>query len=108
MKDSTRTLLMTLAALSGCERANGIFTITDPQGSVASAELRLCGSRLKLIRSDHRFSATKSVGCEGEGDILVRLSDGRETVCHIGYVTPGAKQDFEFVIERGQCVPRLR
>jgi hypothetical protein len=41
--------------------------------------------------------------CEGEGSILLRLSDGSETSCRIGYVTPRADQTFEYVVENDLC-----
>lgn len=88
--------------LSSCERASNEFIIRDPEDVVSSAELRLCGERLQLTKSGGEIRGEMPITCEGEGGIQVRLSDGRETVCRIGYVTPGAEQAFEFVVENGQ------
>jgi hypothetical protein len=97
-------LLLVFPLVEGCERVDNTFVVNDVGGSVASAELRLCGSRVELSRSGHRLRGTKRISCEGEGDIVVRLSDGRRASCHIGYVTPGAEQSFEFNVEGAQCL----
>jgi hypothetical protein len=99
------TLLMCFAifGLSSCKRVSNEFIIRDPEGVVSSAELRLCGKRLQLTKSGGEIRGAMPITCEGDGSILVRLSDGSETKCRIGYVTPGAEQTFEFAIENGQC-----
>jgi hypothetical protein len=79
------------------------FVVSDPDGTAKSAELRLCGSQVALRPSDRQFSASKFIHCEGAGEILVRLSDGRETSCPIGYVTSGLGGTFEHVIDNAQC-----
>lgn len=89
--------------LSSCERVDNEFTIHDQEGEVSSAELRLCGKRLQLAKSEGKARGEMAITCEGEGSILVRLSDGSETTCRIGYVTPGGGQTFEFAIKNGQC-----
>jgi hypothetical protein len=49
-----------------------------------------------------RFVGTRGISCEGDGEIIV--SQGGSTVrCVVGYVTPGAVQDFSFVVENGSC-----
>lgn len=101
-------LLSLLPLVEGCDRVDNTFKVTDPGGAVAAAELRLCGSQVKLTQSNHQFGGATAVTCEGEGEILVHLSDGRETSCHIGYVTPGAKQNFEFIVEGAQCLTRAQ
>ncbi len=108
MKCGAPLLLLLLSMSVGCSRVDNTFAIGDPGGNVTSAELRLCGSQIQLSRSDHQLSGKKRVTCEGEGEILVRLSDGRETSCHIGYVTPGAEQNFAFIVENAQCRAKLQ
>jgi hypothetical protein len=44
-----------------------------------------------------------AISCEGSGKIMVQLKDGSVASCHIGYVTPGMEQKFEFVIKDGAC-----
>lgn len=89
--------------LSSCKRVSNEFIVRDPGGVISSAELRLCGKSLQLAKSEGEIRGKMSITCEGEGSISVRLSDGRETSCPVGYVTPGAEQAFEFAIENGQC-----
>ena len=107
MKLGAPQLLLLLCMSGGCSRVDNTFAISDPGGIVASAELQLCGSQLNLSRSDHQLSGKKHVICEGDGEILVHLSDGRETSCRIGYVTPGAERDFSVIVENAQCRAEL-
>lgn len=102
-KAVTFLMLAGLFGLSSCQKVSNEFVVRDPEMVVSSAELRLCGNRLNLDRSENELRGTMTITCEGEGSILVRFLDGNETTCRIGYVTPGAQQTFEFVIEDGQC-----
>lgn len=100
--------LLSLLFASGCKRlVDNKFTIADPEGSVTSAVVQLCGSQVKLSRSKGGFSGYKKVNCDGDGKIVVLLSGGRETSCPIGYVAPGAKQEFPFIVQGGRCVVDL-
>lgn len=90
-------------SLTSCKKVDNEFIIRDPWGEISSAELRLCGNRLNLAKYGSEMRGKIPITCEGEGSILVRLADGKETSCRIGYVTPGAEQTFEFVVEDGQC-----
>jgi hypothetical protein len=96
-------LLSLVAAFLGCTRVENTFVVSDPGGKVATAELRLCGSKLQLIRSDGQLSGKSLITCEGEGKIVLTLSEGREISCHIGYFTPGAEQRFLFLLKNDQC-----
>lgn len=89
--------------ITSCNVVDNEFIIHDPENVASSAELRLCGRRLQLDRDEGVINGTMPITCEGGGDILVLLSEGGETECHIGYVTPGAVQVFEFAIEDRQC-----
>ena len=91
--------------LSSCKKVSNDFLIKDPTNTISSAEIRLCNKRLQLTRTEGEFRGEMPITCEGEGNILVHVSDGHETVCKIGYVTPGAEQSFQFVIESGSCRP---
>lgn len=99
------TLLMVfgLFNLASCKKVDNEFIIRDPANMISSAELRLCGKRLNLTKFEGEMRGKMPITCEGEGSILVRFSDDNETSCRIGYVTPGAEQTFEFVIEAGRC-----
>ena len=99
-------LCLMLPALAGCNRVENRFTIDDPEGRIASAQIQLCGSTTKLDQTGNRFTASQAITCEGEGDILVQLADTQEISCHIGYVTPGAEDEFKFEIKDSQCEPK--
>lgn len=90
-------------SLASCKKVDNEFIVRDPGGTVSSAELKLCGKSLNLTKSENEMRGKMPITCEGEGSILVRFVDGKETSCRIGYVTPGAEQTFEFVVEDGQC-----
>lgn len=94
-----------MLSISSCMRVNNEFIIDDPEGVVSSAELRLCDKFLKLNRSEGVVRRAMPITCEGAGSILVRLSNGKETTCPIGYVTPGAQDTFRYVIKNGECQP---
>ena len=96
-------LPITLLVGTWCWNSRNTFALSDPDGAVKSAELRLCGSTMALRQQERQFSGSKIITCEGSGEIMVRLSDGTETRCPIGYVTSGGRQDFEFVIKDGRC-----
>ena len=93
-------------ALGGCDKVSSNFNIEDPHGTVRSAELRLCRSHTELNNSNRKFNVTKMIDCEGEGYIFVHLSDGRQISCHIGYVTFDIEQNFDFVVDGTQCLPK--
>jgi hypothetical protein len=104
MKTLRAWLLVSAACcLTSCMDADNAFIIQDPGDEIASAELRLCGQERALTRSEDALNVTFPISCEGSGHILVRLSDGEETSCPVGYVTPGLEQTFEFTVEDGQC-----
>lgn len=93
---------------ASCTATENEFIIHDPENAILSAELRLCGQRLELARHQDAVRAKVPVRCEGAGSVLLELSGGAETVCPIGYVTPGATQAFEFAISDGACQPSRR
>ena len=101
----TLSMCFGVFCLSSCTKISNGFSVKDAEGTISSAELRLCNNRLQLIKSGGEFRGEMLITCEGEGIILVHLSDGRETACKIGYVTPGAKQNFQFSLEHGSCHP---
>lgn len=105
MTKAITVLLLVSAAccLASCMNVENAFIIHDPGDEIAAAELRLCGQERALTRSEDALSVTFPISCEGSGSILVRLSDGGETSCPVGYVTPGAEQTFEFTVADGQC-----
>jgi hypothetical protein len=102
-KATVTILILGVLSLISCNRINNEFVILDQKNVVTQAEVRLCGQHLKLVKSGGEFSGTMPITCEGEGSVLLRLSDGNETSCLIGYVTPGIEQSFEFVVEDGHC-----
>jgi hypothetical protein len=99
--------LVVIFAFAGCSRVDNSFSIYDPNGQVSKAELRLCGAQVELVRSNDRLGGKKSIRCEGEGDIALRLANGNTVLCHIGYITPDAEQRFSFELVNGRCLPKL-
>lgn len=92
-----------LMFLASCQRVENGFVVRDPEGVVATAELRVCGKHQPLSESQGVFSTQLGITCEGSGDIRVRLKNGSETTCPVGYVTPGLKQSLEYKIQDGVC-----
>ena len=99
-------LLWTISSASlliGCQRVNNHFIVSSHSGEVSSAELQLCRKSQPLIQSDTNFEGQMAIDCEGSGKVMIRLKDGSVANCHIGYVTPGMEQKFEFVLKDGAC-----
>lgn len=94
-----------LLNLSACGDISNDFAIQDPENTIASAEIRLCHRHVQMIKSGKEFRGTMPITCEGEGRILVRFVTGHQSICKIGYVTPGAQQGFQFVVAGGKCGP---
>ena len=89
--------------VSSCNHVTNGVVIYDKGQTMSSAEARLCGRHKPLTKNGAEIRGAIPITCEGDGAILVRLLNGKETTCRIGYVTPGARQDFRFVVEGGQC-----
>jgi hypothetical protein len=98
-------LVTALACLpvAACALTRDEFIIYDPEGRLESAEIDLCGRSLQMVRSGTVLKKRFPINCEGSGAILVRVTDGQETTCLIGYVTPRAGQVFEFSVADGIC-----
>lgn len=90
-------------SITSCKNVDNEFIIRDPSNVISSAEIRLCGKRLNLTKFSNGFSGRVPIECEGKGSIVIRLINGTETSCPIGYITPGAEQTFEYVVENGRC-----
>ncbi len=101
-------LLLVAPLLSGCDKTPNTFTVIDPKGTADRAEVHLCGARTTLWHINRRFIGIHFTDCEGDGRVLVHLSDGRTASCLIGYVTSGLNQDFRFAIDDGKCLPAGR
>jgi hypothetical protein len=96
-------LCLGVFGLTSCNRVSNRFAVYNQNDVVALAEVRLCGKHLRLAKSEGEFTGTMPITCEGEGSVVLRVSDGNETSCLIGYVTPGIEQSFKFVVEDGHC-----
>ncbi len=104
MKKATiAMLILGVLSLISCSRINNEFVVVDQNDVVTLAEVRLCGKHQQLSKFDAEFRGSMPITCEGEGIILLRLADGSETRCHIGYFTPGLEQTFQFTLEGGHC-----
>jgi hypothetical protein len=89
--------------LTACFNATNCFKVSAPSGEIVSAELQLCRKSMPLIQQGDSFNRQMAISCEGSGKIVVRLKDGNETSCPIGYVTFGLEDTFEYVIKDGAC-----
>lgn len=98
-----KIVLLALLGLSACERASNRFDVRVADGEVIGAELRLCGRQVPLSRSGDRFTGVQPARCEGHGEIQVSFADRQTASCHIGYVTPGLDQVFDFIVRDGRC-----
>jgi hypothetical protein len=106
MKKAAAVLIcLASLCLASCKEAVNTFKVRDVKSAVHSAEVQLCGKRIVLTKTDEAFAGNISINCEASGVILVRLANGREITCPIGYVTTGANQAFEFEVEDGTCRP---
>ena len=94
-----------MMVLAGCSRVPNTFTVHDPGHLVRSANLRLCGTETPLVRMNNEIELSLPINCEGEGQIALTYEDNRMRGCHVGYVTPGAKQAFRFRAEPSSCLP---
>jgi len=89
--------------MTGCDRAANTFEVNAPDAG--SAELQLCGKATSLERSGDKLTVTRAISCEGDGVITVHFPNRPPVSCPIGYVTPGAVQNFRFKVDDGQCGP---
>lgn len=100
-----RLSLLLMLALGGCAGAKNTFQVQDPRGLVRNATVRLCGSETPLVREGNALTLTRSITCEGDGEIQLIYKDGGPEHCPIGYVTTDAKQDWRFRAEQSSCQP---
>jgi hypothetical protein len=103
MRFGALTLAFFSLILYSCKISYNRFIVRDPERSVISANLLLCGRIIGLSKTADAFRALMPATCEGEGKIIIRLSNREETVCRVGYVTPGAEQTFEFSVKSWRC-----
>ena len=94
-----------LLALAACSAVENTFAVEDEAGAVKTATLVLCGSTTTLLRSNGRLSVSRPIDCEGEGRIRLTYASGQQRECLVGYVIPGAKQDFRFRASEADCQP---
>jgi len=95
--------LLSITAITACTQAENGFVVEDQQQRVETATLVLCGSETPLRRKGDQLEVSKVVQCEGEGRIKLRYSSGDEHECVVGYVTPGAVQNFAFHATNNGC-----
>ena len=102
--DGMRWLALVIPIIvSACSRVENTFVVADEQKIVAAAELTLCGAEVPLQRSGGRLTVSKVIDCEGSGRIRLRYASGGEYDCIVGYVTPGAVQNFTFRATKSGC-----
>lgn len=100
-----RSIAFALAiSLAACSGAESTFSVKDEHGLVTAARLELCGSEASLQRRNGQFTARKTVDCESSGRIRLTHASGAQHDCLIGYVTPGAEQDWTFRATGSGCL----
>ena len=89
--------------LCGCSRSTDSFSVRSIQSDAQSASLSVCGKTTPLTRSaDGLFVGSRSIDCEGDGEVRVLLRDGTIVRCPIGYVT-GIHQEWAFTVTGNTC-----
>ena len=99
-----RQLALVMAlVLSACSMVENSFVVEDEQNAVVAATLVVCGSETPLRRGGERLVVSKRISCEGSGHIRLRYASGAEHDCPVGYVTPGAPQNFTYRATETGC-----
>ena len=80
------------------------FVILDPNMEISSAELTLCGTRLKLTKSKGQFTGELARTCEGIGSISVSFVNGQATSCATDQIDPTLTSYNEYRIVNGVCI----
>jgi hypothetical protein len=99
----TAAVLMTLVLVACSPGTSDSFDVRIADGAAMTATLKLCGEEVALVRKGDHFTGTRRTRCEGGGEIVVAFSDRPPVSCNVGYVTPGAAQDFSYVVQGGAC-----
>ena len=106
MNRTIAAILVISAAVSSCSLSGNYFSVANDGGTIESVEVHICNQVANLPERAARFSDHIHIDCEGSGEFQVRMKDGREVTCVIGYVTPGLSQKFEYEIIDGECQPQ--
>ncbi|WP_416907145.1 MAG: hypothetical protein ACMVO5_08800 [Polymorphobacter sp.] len=88
--------ILSFATISACTKVENGFVVEDQQRRVETATLVLCGSETPLRRRGDQVTISKVIECEGDGQIELQYFSGDAYQCIVGYVTPGAAQDFNY------------
>ena len=96
-------LYLLFLPLAACSAIENSFTVEDAHGVVSAAELDFCGSTTPLHRVDGQFVGSVPIDCEGRGHVRLTYASGQKRECLVGYVTPGAKQDYLFRASDMEC-----
>jgi hypothetical protein len=98
-------ILPPLVLLASCAPPHQ-FDVDVHGAEVQSAELILYGSATPLERVGNHFTGDRAARADGDGRIVVTLSDGRQIICPIGYVTDGEQEPHRFVLTGDRCLPQ--
>ncbi len=94
-----------LTLLGGCSpTVENTFRVDTSGDPAAVAVLMLCGKETDLARQGDMLTVALPIICEGDGEVRVRLTSGRQVTCQVGYVTPGAMQSFSYLLHEGACI----
>lgn len=98
-----KALLLCAVALTSCTGKSDTFTVADPNGLAKSAVLQLDGHAQSLTRFSKRLTTVREIRRDAHGRMLITYADGRKVDCLIGYVTPGALQQWDFRLTPTTC-----
>ena len=87
-------VFLSITALMACTQAESRLVVEDQQKNRETATLVLCGSETPLQRTGDQLAVCKVVQCEGDGHIERQYSSDDGLECVVGYVMPGAVQNF--------------
>ena len=105
MKGTILSILLGSAALAACVPAKNSVDVDTSGSPNVSGVVVLCDRETRLTARRDHLTAGVPITCEGSGEVRLRSGDGASATCQIGYVTPGAVQEFYFVLQRGECIP---
>lgn len=105
MKGTILSIATGSAALAACVPAKNSVDVDTSGSPNVSGVVVLCDRETRLTARGDHLTAGVPITCEGCGEVRLRSGDGASATCQIGYVTPGAVQEFYFVLQRGECIP---
>jgi hypothetical protein len=97
-----RTLVLASVALAACSGPHQFEIKSDERITGVEVNLEnMRWSQVRLINDNHATAEARTA--DSSGEIRVTLSDGREVVCPVGYVTSGDDEPHNIIVRNGRC-----